>query len=538
MTITMAVGLLSLPTELICYILILLNPRDVSHCAMTCNTFLVAVRNSVEIQYKLEIYAQGLISTETATTKSDSISSKMRSFKKLASMWQSDFHANIIFETAVATAIPHALGIPPPIQSVKCGLWWTHLASKKFCVQDCRTNTKLSRTWSENDWLPDFDAFDPLQDLIVIFSSPHSFTVTNAEQDHRIFSVEFRLGSSHCPHPDAVCAYLECKHSFAAPGYYRAVFARQPIIRGDRIFVFYRMGDKNDSSSSGMFIQVINWRKGYAYNHFLCQPHSHVYVVDGQKIVVINSEGAIYLYTLHGLDGPPQCRITYHLPKCLHLRNIHVRGHPSFHGTPAHPELMPSYVPCLESQIMVLIFSLAGQDAILVVNMAIFSDVALHSDMPIEIPWSDWGPRYTCYFPHHISHHISVFGSKMAYALPQDHIPNPGQRLEGLSTEGYFYVHIWDFNKRVIARSEYINDPKSPDLLICKPGPMPGSFGEDILPNHAYTATICHTPFPTRGSSLFLEQDRLTLTWAQQNEISIQVISSVQTEAETTYVVY
>ncbi|KAG2357425.1 hypothetical protein BDR07DRAFT_1490690 [Suillus spraguei] len=370
----MAVGLLSLPTELICYILILLNPRDVSHCAMTCNTFLVAVRNSVEIQYKLEIYAQGLISTETATTKSDSISSKMRSFKKLASMWQSDFHANTIFETAVATTI-HMLYASPT--NPVCEMW---------TLVDAPGIEKILRSGLQNEYktLPDMD-------LIVIFYSPHSFTVTNAEQDqdHRIFSVEFRLGSSHCPHPDAVCAYLECKHTFAAPGYYCAVFARQPIIRGDRIFVFYRMGDKNDPSSSGMFIQVINWRKGYAYNQ-------------------------------NGLRS-----------------------------------------------------------------------------------------------------------SARSYS-------NPGQRLEGLSTEGYFYVHIWDFNKRVIARSEYINDPKSPDLLICKPGPMPGSFGEDILPNHAYTATICHTPFPTRGSSLFLEQDRLTLTWAQQNEISIQVISSVQTEAETT----
>ncbi|KAG2073043.1 hypothetical protein BDR04DRAFT_1095509, partial [Suillus decipiens] len=99
------------------------------------------------------------------------------------------------------------------------------------------------------------------------------------------------------------------------------------------------------------------------------------------------------------------------------------------------------------------------------------------------------------------------------YALPQDHIPDPGQRLEGLSTESYFYVHVWDFNKRFIARSEYINDPNSPDLLICKPGPISDSFGEDMFSDYAYIAAICHTPFPTRGSSIFLEQDRLTLTW-------------------------
>ncbi|KAG2358002.1 hypothetical protein BDR07DRAFT_312546 [Suillus spraguei] len=265
----MAVEFLSLPTELICHILILLNPRDISRCAMTCNTFLVAVRNSVEIQYKLEIYAQGLISTETATTasvNSDSISRKMCSLKKLASLWQSDFYANTIFETMVTAAIPYIPIVPSPIQSVKCGPWWTDPFSK-FCDRDYRMRPKLSLTWSINDpyqqhWLPDFITFDPVQDLIVMFSSPDGVTVTNAEQDHHVFSVEFVLGSSHCPHPNAARAALECKHTFNASGFYCAYLAAKPIICGDHVFVFYHMG----AVVSGTFIQVINWRKGYANN--------------------------------------------------------------------------------------------------------------------------------------------------------------------------------------------------------------------------------------------------------------------------------
>ncbi|KAG2035718.1 hypothetical protein BDR03DRAFT_961990, partial [Suillus americanus] len=140
---------------------------------------------------------------------------------------------------------------------------------------------------------------------------------------------------------------------------------------------------------------------------------------------------------------------------------------------------------------MVLEFPPTAGGVILVIDMVIFSDMALHSDTPVKVPWSDWGPQHAYYFPHHESHHISVFGSKMAYALPQDRITDPGQRLEGLSTKGYFYVHIWDFNKRVIARSESVNDPDSPDLLIYKLGRMTNSFGEDILSNRAYTATVC-----------------------------------------------
>ncbi|KAG1800433.1 uncharacterized protein HD556DRAFT_1305190 [Suillus plorans] len=508
---TMAVGFLSLPTELICHILILLNPRDISRCAL------------------------GLTSTGTATMNPTGVSKKtLCSLKKLASLWRSDFHASTTFETVVTTVAKWERMLP--IQDVKCGLWWLHsLEEYKFYIQGCGTNPTLSRTWSIGD-TEGFFTFDPLQDLMVVCSEPDDdVTVTDATQDY------------HCPHPSAACTSLECKHTFDsdAPGYYRAVLS-PPVIYGDHVFVFYDIEDTGDrrhpKSVFGMFIQVINWRKGYVNRHkqhFLCQLDfcelDLFYPVDEQKFVIIGPE-SIYLYTLQGLDGPPQCRIIYHLPNVLHLSlndsEIIVHGHPSLHGKAAHPGLMPSYVPSLESQIMVVEFlPKAGKDAILVIDMAIFSDTALRSDMLVDIPWSDWGPQYAYYFPHHESYDISVFGSKMAYALPQDHIRDPGQTLEGLSSEGYFYVHIWDFNKRVIARSESVNDPDSPDLRICKSGQMIDSFGEDIFSN-AYIATVCCTPFPTAGSRIFLEQDRLTVTWARHDEISIRVISPTQTEVD------
>ncbi|KAG1793573.1 uncharacterized protein BJ212DRAFT_1307101 [Suillus subaureus] len=90
--------------------------------------------------------------------------------------------------------------------------------------------------------------------------------------------------------------------------------------------------------------------------------------------------------------------------------------------------------------------------------------MALQSETHVEIPWSDWGPQHTCCFPHERSHKISVFGSRMAYT------PEAGQRLEKLSPQDHFYVHIWDFNKRAIARLENFYNPDSPGLLIRKPG--------------------------------------------------------------------
>jgi hypothetical protein len=187
---------------------------------------------------------------------------------------------------------------------------------------------------------------------------------------------------------------------------------------------------------------------------------------------------------------------------------------PSFRGATAGPDLEPSHMPSLESQIIVLETLTNAWPVILVIDMVIFSGKASHSETPVEIPWSEWGPQYTCCFRHHSSCQISVFGSKMAYALPRHVLPRAltlDLTPKGLCTETSFCVHILDFNQRVIARAENIYDPNLPIHLICKPSNH--SYGP-VISNRPYIATICHTQFSSDCfAKLFLEDNRLTLTW-------------------------
>ncbi|KAG2356189.1 hypothetical protein BDR07DRAFT_472501 [Suillus spraguei] len=190
---------------------------------------------------------------------------------------------------------------------------------------------------------------------------------------------------------------------------------------------------------------------------------------------------------------------------------------------------MPSYVPSLESQIMVLEMLLPVSPVILVIDMVIFSKSALRSEARSTMRWSDWGPQHTRCFPHDASHRISVFGSRMAYALPRYRTPTPGYRLEALSTDGCFYVHIWDFNQRIVARSKSMSDSDSPGHLIHKSASIAHlCYDRDFNSNHSYTTTVCHTSFPTRDfEGLFLEQDRFTLTWVRPDAVDIRVVSPV-----------
>ncbi|OAX32496.1 hypothetical protein K503DRAFT_860288, partial [Rhizopogon vinicolor AM-OR11-026] len=164
------------------------------------------------------------------------------------------------------------------------------------------------------------------------------------------------------------------------------------------------------------------------------------------------------------LPYPHSHWVTYLLPDVRINRYIMLTT-PSFHSTAARPDFVPGYVPSLVSQIMVLELLSYHESVIVVIDMAIFSEQVIHSDMPDEIPWSDWGPQYTLCFPHQESYRIIMFGGKMSYTLPRSCIPEPGETLEGLGDQ-------------------------SP--LICKPGQFTWSFLiANMISNHLHTATVC-----------------------------------------------
>ncbi|KAG2133250.1 uncharacterized protein EDB93DRAFT_887294 [Suillus bovinus] len=443
---------------------------------------------------------------------------------------------NTVFQESVPAA---RAATKETTQSMKCGLWWMSTESDLF-IRECNTNT--TRIWPNHNPLSPMPEHklvpviaDPLQDLMVTISLLRSIHVPNTVQAYHVFWLDIRMLSSQAPHPDSACTSLDCSHYFDACGIHHVVFMNEPAICGDRIVVPYCTYTDNNTWRQQMFIQVVDWRKGQVECHPVghdvqSRSHQHnFHLIDRQTFVVIDLENSISLYTFQGFGGPPQRRIVYCFPICSSVRRPSCVVHttPLLQGTAVRPDLMPSYVPTLESQIMVLEMFLPVLPIILVIDMAIFSENALHSEALITMPWSDWGPHHTRCFPHDPSHRISVFGSRMAYALPRYRTPTAGHRMEALSTDGRFYVHIWDFNERVIARSKSTSDSNSLDHLIRKPPWLAHMcYNSNFNSNHSYATTVCHASFPTRDfAGLFLEQDRLTLTWVRPDVVDIQVVS-------------
>ncbi|OAX38820.1 hypothetical protein K503DRAFT_856435 [Rhizopogon vinicolor AM-OR11-026] len=486
------------------------------------------------MQYKLELYAQGF--TDTATLDSIDVYRKMHLLEKLASLWRSDFRAKTVSE---AVDGPYS----GRLQSAK---WWMWNCS--LFIRHCNSVTNVERSWP---WLTQSFSpqqlllmrlsivVDPLQDLVGSVFATYQLTVTDVRQEYQVFVVEFRLALSQLPHPDSACSSLNCTHAFDEPGGY-IVHVRRTEICGDRVVVVYQV-DSESSDAQDLFIQVIDWRKGHAKHYPLCfpfEPDRAIFrLLDEQTMIGVGEDGQLALYTLRELDGSPQHRVTYLLPNLAfhrHLPSYMIHATPSFYCTTTRPDLLPRYVPSLKSRIVVLEVLSHSWPVILVIDTVIFSEQAIHSEVPLEIPWSDWGPQYTQCFPHYLyrCNQISVFGSKMAYALPRDCTPEPGESLAGFWIDHvHFYVHIWDFNKRLIARVENTYDRgSSPSLsLIRTPGRIARScFVEDITSNQPYIATVCRTPFTARRfERLFLQQDRFILSWDGPDLPGIQVIYPV-----------
>ncbi|KAG1823928.1 uncharacterized protein BJ212DRAFT_1296446 [Suillus subaureus] len=441
-------------------------------------------------------------------------------------MSQSDFHVNTVFQEAVPTA--HAA--TQETQSMKSRLWWMS-RDNDLLIQECSTNA--TRTWPNYTLspIPQHDLVsvivDPLQDLVVTISSPYSIDVHNFAQAQHAFWLEIYMLSSQAPHPDSACTSLDYRHHFNARGIHHVVFMKEPAICGDRIVVPYCTHTDNTWAKL-MYIQVVDWKKGqvechqqHPIDHQVQRHHQYnFHFIDQQTFVVIDLEASISLYTLQEFGRPPRRRIIYCFPV------YHSARCPSRNSSP-RPYAQLRALP--ESQIMVLEMLLPILPVILVIDMAIFSEKALHSEALNAMPWSDWGPQHTCCFPHDPSHRISVFGSRMAYALPRYRTPTPGHRLEALSADGRFHVHMWDFNQKVIARSKSISDSDLPGHLICKPACLGHTcYNSDFSSNRSYTATVCHESFPTRDfERLFLEQDRFTLTWVRPDAVDIKVVSPI-----------
>jgi len=220
------------------------------------------VAQNVNVQHKLELYAQGF--TETASLGPVDSFTKICSLKKLSSLWHlSDFwHAKTVLKESVDTTVygRRLSGI----QSVKCGIWWMWAQDNVF-IRDCNVNAKLSGTWparslsTQHQLLILSAIVDPLQDLVITLSSQNPVYVIDAGQDYHVFLVQFRSASSQLPHPNSACASLECKHTFDSPGRYLVLLVNEPAVCGDRVVVLYYI-----HSTQNLFIQVIDWRKGRA----------------------------------------------------------------------------------------------------------------------------------------------------------------------------------------------------------------------------------------------------------------------------------
>jgi len=189
----------------------------------------------------------------------------MHSLEKLASLWRSDFHMKTVAKLLGSRTIGGRW---------KCGFWWKWRdRNNKFFIWDCNAGSgelvpcqevpMHTGTRRSEGYTLDKVVVDPLQDLMVLLYSSRFYDATKGNipsLQYNEFLVEFRSLSSQLPHPHSVCTSLVHKHDIKR---YRNFFQAHcdPLICGDRVVVLYY--NKHDYEEQRIFIQVIDWRKGY-----------------------------------------------------------------------------------------------------------------------------------------------------------------------------------------------------------------------------------------------------------------------------------
>jgi len=188
----------------------------------------------------------------------------MHSLEKLASLWRSNFHVKAVAELRLRTTEGRW----------KCGFWWEWPGlSDKFFIWDCNAGSEElapcqevpmhTGTRRSEGYMLDKVVVDPLQDLMVLLYSSrfHEAATSNIpSRQYNEFLVEFRSLSSQLPHPHSVCTSLVHKHDIERHRDFRQAHC-DPLICGDRMIV--PCYSEHDYQKQRIFIQVINWRKGY-----------------------------------------------------------------------------------------------------------------------------------------------------------------------------------------------------------------------------------------------------------------------------------
>ncbi|KAJ7842855.1 hypothetical protein B0H14DRAFT_2780001 [Mycena olivaceomarginata] len=377
----------SLPLEILLGILYWLDGKAILRCCSVCRLWREAVESSGELQYMIELWADGLVSGYAGHL---SPAEKLEKLHKWRRAWQR-------LEWTSKTVCP--IKENPRAYELVGGVFaqqntWPQTDFTAIWLPSAETSTKISSTANIGIESQDF-ALDPTQDLVVFLHKDPDETG----------NFECRTLSTLTPHPLAFSPRLSFD---LRDGHFRRIFLQ---VADDVIGLLFR-------AQASLRLVLFNWRTGTMLVD-LVGPHFPPYVSDfallspGAYLLACTSDihfpapsperaGAIHIYTFERTDGNYPTRVaTLQLPY-LHpdryLQRVIAHSGPIC----AHPVLGALFSKSNDKRICVISLAYDHEEFYTVyVHHRYFEKyLALADDeMPPTIPWDEWSPQNSRMLP-------------------------------------------------------------------------------------------------------------------------------------------
>ncbi|KAG0700087.1 hypothetical protein DFH29DRAFT_651373 [Suillus ampliporus] len=461
--------------ELCCHILSFLSYDEIILCSLTCRTMYTTVKNSVELQYAIELDAQGLVPVHQRPP-AVSTAECLRILRDKANAWslfKLDKTKRLRFKWLPNSwSITHRqLGLacyPTEDASTMCGCQELD-KDVRFKVIDTKTCTSTTAnvrpcTWSEGDPVPGTFAgvhyIDETRDLLVTVDIWYTGLRRNSK-----YQINFRTLSTGKEHPLAngsqlvIVTRAPCKPISSDVQNYALV-----EVLGDHLALY---GEMTSQGHVYWSLHVWNWREGQADD--ICVIGEDYVFVDicfltKEKLLALTSRGHIELYDVEDLSKAPQLQARFTLPICT-PHNFRFQYPSVFHGASSCAHLVAPderWIWTTNPADRVICVTDPFCRTFIITARVFFSIppswFGATSEDGRTIPWSLWGPQNSRGFQDTTPRSVlGVGGSRVIWVVPK-------------GPDDQSLVHVMDFNPSAVARgfgkvvreATTINTPLSP----------------------------------------------------------------------------
>ncbi|KAG1851970.1 hypothetical protein F4604DRAFT_1303676 [Suillus subluteus] len=517
--------LLSLPEELLTYILSFLPWQDILRCTSLCKALRQIYMSSSELQYVTELGSQQLLPVSNDHIP---VSERLQLLRKNTRAWSKfDLRSFEIisipetFQTFTATYITngHACFWNPFIDSVRI-----------FPILPRPSQKTIERNFSPGSLClfpnhSNIDIFmDAAQNLLAIACAVRDDNYPSDEDSY----IELLTLDGGSVHPQAAGPILfmsslwlpRSRENFETPCSKLEGFGRHiAFLRFEPLFA------GTDSSFAFKWrLDIWDWQHSTSSNSILSGPIVLDLDYDGSpdfcflgndRFLIISDD--LKLYSVEDMSQSPQLLACFLLPASVW--DLQCFTPTNDIACNSHPKMQAQWISDPKHRLLSLVSH--SSHLVFVISTRVFFDDFIDSEgMLATIPWTCWGPPNSRIFLHYFPCRLGVSGNRALYAFPA-----AGATKDGHPVSSGYRLHLMDFSPSAVRRHQpglgrLVNEPST--VENCQSGEYLTTFLPYV--EVASDRTFSHGEFV----EIWLDKDKIYLFRGNIDQLEVTRMNQLE----------